>query len=72
MQLAEAVGDVFKREGGVLEVDASAQAGVGEGAVRLNLEGGGSAGGEVGIEGLSQLEVNRAAGGKVQLPIAQK
>ena len=30
----------------------------------LNLEGGDSAGGEVGIEGLSEFEVDGAAGGK--------
>ena len=52
MQLAEAVGNVFKRQGGVLNIDATAEAGIGEGAVSLDLEGGVSTGGEVGVEGL--------------------
>jgi hypothetical protein len=48
VQLAEAVGHVFKRERAVLEVDAALQAGILQRAVRLHLEGGGSAGGQVG------------------------
>ena len=69
VQLAEAVGNVFEREGAVLEVDAALQPGIRQRAMGLDLEGGGSAGGQVGIEGLGQLEVDGAAGGKVQLAL---
>ena len=67
VQLAQAVGHVFKGERRVLEVDAAPQAGIHQRAVRLHLEGGVSAGGEVGVEGLGELQVDGAAGGKVQL-----
>ena len=33
----------------------------------LDLEGGGAAGGQVGIEGLGELEVDGAAGGQIEL-----
>ena len=67
MQLAQAVGQVFKGQRAVLEVDAALELGILERAVRFHLEGGGSAGGEVGIEGLGELEVDGAAGGQVEL-----
>ena len=37
--------------------------------MRLHLEGSGSAGGQVGIDGLGELQVNGTAGGKVQSPL---
>ena len=40
--------------------------------MRLDLEGGGSLGSEVGVEGLRQLQVDGAAGGKVQLLFVQQ
>jgi hypothetical protein len=67
MELAEAVGNVFKRERAILEIDAAVKSWLCERAVRLNLEGGCTAGGEVGIEGFSEFEVDGAAGGKVEL-----
>ena len=70
MQLAQAVGQVFERERAVLEVDAALQAGILQRAVRFHLEGGGAARGQVGIERLGQLEIDGAAGGKIQLPRA--
>ena len=36
-------------------------------AVRLKLEGGLAAGGEIGIEGLGELEIDGAAGGEIEL-----
>ena len=44
-----------------------AQAGILQRPVRFHLEGGGAAGGQVGVEGLGKLQIDRAAGGKVQL-----
>ena len=70
VQLAQAVGNVFQRERAVLEVDAALQAGILQRAVRLHLEGGGPAGGQVGIEGLGQLQIDGAAGGQIQLLLA--
>ena len=67
VQLAEAVGHVFKGERGVLEVDAALEAGIQQRAVGLELEGGVAAGGQVGVDGLGDFEIDGSAGGKVQL-----
>jgi hypothetical protein len=47
MELAESVGEIFEREGAVLEVDSALKAGVLEGSVCLNGEGACPAGGKV-------------------------
>ena len=67
VQLAEAVGKVFEREGAVLKIDAALQPWISKGAVRLHLKCSGAAGGEIGIEGFGELEVDGAAGGQIQL-----
>ena len=66
MQLAQAVGQVFQGKRGILEVDAALQAGIQQWTVRLHLEAGVAAGGQVGVDGLGQLQIDRPAGGKVQ------
>ncbi len=67
VQLAEAVGQIFKGQRAVLEIDTAFEAGMLQGAVGYNLEGGDAAGSKVGIERFSELEVDGAAGGKIEL-----
>src|SRR5208282_3585421 len=66
-QLAEAVGQIFKRERTVLEFDAPLKTGIPQRAMGLELESGDAAGGQIGIERFSELEIDRAAGGKIEL-----
>ena len=70
MHLAQAVGQIFKRKRPVLEIDAALQAGILQRSVRFHLECGDAARGQVGIERLGQLQVDGAAGGQIQLPVA--
>ena len=68
VQFAQAIGQIFERERAVLEIDASLEIGVEQRPVSLHLEGRQSAGGQIGVESFCQLEVDGAAGGKIELP----
>ena len=73
MQLAQAVGHVFKGERRILEVDAALQIGIHQRPVRFHLEAGVSAGGQVGVDGFGHLQINRPAGRKVQfVPVLER
>ena len=69
MQLAQAVGNIAERERSILEVDSAAQPRIHPWTVRLNLEGGVSAGGQIRVQRFGDLQVDRSVGGKIQLVV---
>src|ERR1700687_3197901 len=58
MQLAQAVGQILKGERSVLKVDSASKVRILQRSMRLNLEGGVSFGGQVGVKGLRHFQVD--------------
>ncbi len=70
MQLAQAVGQVLKRQRSILKIDAPRQARIVERTVRLNAERCCAARGQVRIDRLGQLQIDRSVRGYIELPLS--